>query len=183
LGTPTAKCPLDLWVYQEILCETKPDVIIETGTAHGGSALYLSSVCDLLDCGRIITIDVIEQAARPEHHRITYLNGSSTAAGIVQEVKSLIKSDDRVMVILDSDHSEEHVFRELEIYSKLVTAGCYLIVEDTNINGHPVFRLHGPGPMEAVEKFMDRQAEFAFDREREKHLMTFNPKGYLRRIS
>jgi cephalosporin hydroxylase len=183
LSVPTAKCPLDLWVYQEIICETKPDIIIETGTAYGGSALYLSSICDLTDRGRIITIDIQAQPNRPEHQRITYLSGSSISTEIAAEVRSLIKPEDRVMLILDSDHRAAHVLSELEIYSQLVTVGCYLIVEDTNVNGHPVLPLYGAGPMEAVEEFMDARTDFVMDSRREKFLMTFNPRGYLRRVS
>jgi cephalosporin hydroxylase len=182
LGVPIAKCPLDLWVYQEIISETKPDVIIETGTAYGGSALFLASMCDLLNRGRILTIDVTEQPGRPQHERIQYLSGSSTSDEIISTVKSLIKTEDRVMVILDSDHRAEHVRQELEVYSQLVSVNCYLIVEDTNVNGNPVMPLHGAGPMEAVEEFTNTQGSFVLDREREKFFMTFNPKGYLRRI-
>jgi cephalosporin hydroxylase len=183
LKVPAAKCPLDLWIYQEIICETKPDIIIETGTAHGGSALFLSSICDLVNSGQIITIDIEEQPGRPEHKRIKYLLGSSTAEETVEKVRSLLKADDRVMVILDSDHRADHVLRELNVYSPMVTVGSYLIVEDTNANGHPVLPLYGEGPMEAVEQFVNVQHDFVQDREREKFFMTFNPKGYLRRIS
>jgi cephalosporin hydroxylase len=91
LNVPVAKCPLDLWIYQEIITETTPDIIIETGTAYGGSALFLSSICDLVNRGRIITVDVTEQSNRPEHERIKYLAGSSTSEAIVQEISSLSK--------------------------------------------------------------------------------------------
>jgi cephalosporin hydroxylase len=181
LNIPVAKCPLDLWIYQEIISETKPDVIIETGTAYGGSALFLASICDLTGRGRIITIDIVEQPNRPDHARIKYLSGSSTAEQTVNEVRNLIKHDDRVMVILDSDHCAEHVEQELAIYSRLVSAGCYLIAEDTNINGHPVMPGYGNGPMEAVERFVATEKGFVSDPQREKFFMTFNPKGYLRR--
>jgi cephalosporin hydroxylase len=183
LNVPVAKCPLDLWVYQEIICETKPDLIIETGTAHGGSALYLASICDLVNRGRIVTIDIRELADRPSHERIKYLQGSSTSAEIVAEVKNLISPGDRVMVILDSDHQAQHVQQELNIYSSLVSVGCYLVVEDTNLNGHPVLPRFGAGPMEAVAKFRNERPDFVGDELREKFLMTFNPKGYLRRAS
>jgi cephalosporin hydroxylase len=183
LNVPVAKCPLDLWVYQEIICEIKPDLIIETGTAYGGSALFLSSICDLINCGRIITIDVRETPDRPQNARIEYLIGSSISDEVVEKVSGSIKSGDRVMVILDSDHTAAHVLRELNIYSKLVTTGSYLIVEDTNANGHPVLPLYGAGPMEAVEEFLRRRTDFIVDRQKEKFFMTFNPKGYLRRVS
>src|SRR3712207_4671527 len=79
MGVPAWKCPLDMWIYQEILFETKPGFVIETGTAHGGSALFLAHMCDLLGKGRIVTIDIEEKPDRPSHDRITYLEGSSTS--------------------------------------------------------------------------------------------------------
>lgn len=181
LGVLTSKCPLDLWIYQEIIFEMKPDVIIETGTAHGGSALFLASMCDLVNNGKVITID-IENRKVSKHNRITYLIGSSTSKEIVETVENLIKNKDKVMVILDSDHNKTHVLNELKIYSKFVTKSSYLIVEDTNINGHPVIPDFGPGPMEAVEEFLKENKNFAIDKIKEKFLLTFNPKGYLRKV-
>jgi len=182
LGVETLKCPLDLWIYQEIIFDLRPRYIIECGTAAGGSALYLASLCDLLGDGEVITIDVEERAGRPSHRRIKYLHGSSVDQEVVDEVKALIKDAGPVMVILDSDHRREHVLNELHIYSEIVTAESYLIVEDTNVNGHPVFQLHGAGPMEAVEQFLRETDDFVADREREKFFLTFNPKGYLRKL-
>lgn len=186
MGIPTQKLPLDLWIYQEILHETRPDLIIESGTSSGGSALYLAHVCDALGKGRIITIDIEERPGRPRHDRITYLTGSSTSDEIASEIHREVEDGStRAMVILDSDHSEAHVAAELSIYWSLVAPGCYLIVEDTVI-GHPVRRRRGtePGPMEAVEKFLRGKGRNRFvpDREREKLMVTFNPKGYLRRV-
>ncbi len=182
LGIPILKCPLDLWIYQEIIFGHRPDVIVESGTMLGGSALYMASICDLVQCGVVITIDIQPRAGRPQHERITYVTGSSTDDTIVKKVETMIDKEDKVMVILDSDHSEKHVSRELEIYSQLVSPGCYLIVEDTNVNGHPVFPNHGPGPMEAVEKFLQARQDFIVDRDMEKFYLTFNPKGYLRKM-
>lgn len=181
LGVETLKCPLDLWVYQEILFEVRPRWIIECGTAAGGSALFLASICDLIGGGEIITIDVIERPQRPVHPRIKYKTGSSVDQRIVGEIKDAVRGDEPVMVILDSDHRKEHVIEELRIYSEVVTAGSYLIVEDTNVNGHPVLQLHGPGPMEAIEQFLRETDKFVADREREKFFVTFNPKGYLKK--
>jgi len=183
LGTPTQKCPLDLWIYQEIIFEIKPDVIIECGTYGGGSALFLASICDLSNQGEIITIDIKSMEGRPEHKRITYLLGSTTSQEIVEKVRDLIKNKNRVMAILDSDHNKEHVLRELEIYSPFVTKGSYLIVEDTNINGHPVEPDFGPGPMEAVKEFLERNKNFVTDKSKEKFYMTFSPDGFLKRVS
>lgn len=181
-GIQIIKCPLDLWIYQEIIFELKPDIIIECGTASGGSALYLASMCDLVNNGKVITIDIEPQKGRPENKRITYLLGSSTSKEIVEKVKSLVRNNNKIMVILDSDHRKQHVLNELRIYSKLVTKGSYLIVEDTNINGHPVSPDFGPGPMEAVDEFLKENKDFIADRTREKLYLTFNPSGYLKKI-
>lgn len=181
LGVRTQKCPLDLWIYQEILHETRPDLILETGTAHGGSALYLASVCDLLGRGEVVTVDIYPIEGRPEHDRITYITGSSTADEVVAEVERLVTGHERVLVILDSDHSRDHVLDELRIYSRFVTPDSYLVVEDTNVNGHPVMPEHGPGPMEALEEYLAETDEFEVDIAREKFFMTFNPRGFLRK--
>jgi cephalosporin hydroxylase len=181
LGVRVAKCPLDLWIYQEILVETRPDIVIECGTAWGGSALFLASILDMVRNGRVVTVDVTEEARRPDHPRITYLPGSSTDPDVVERITSEIGADDSVMVILDSDHRAPHVRRELELYSPLVSPRCYLVIEDTNLNGHPVLGEFGPGPAEAVRDFLASDPPFAIDRSREKLLMTFNPGGYLRR--
>ena len=181
LGILTRKCPLDLWIYQEIIFEVKPDVMIECGTANGGSALFLASMCDLVNNGKVITIDIEDKEGRPTHKRIKYLLGSSTSIEVVEQVRKLISDKDKVMVILDSDHSKGHVLSELKIYSKFVTKGSYIIVEDTNINGHPVFLDFGPGPMEAVEEFLKENKDFSVDRSREKFYLTFNPKGFLQK--
>jgi cephalosporin hydroxylase len=181
LGVPTQKCPLDLWIYQELLFEQRPDLILETGTAHGGSALYLASVCDLLGRGEIVTVDVYPIEGRPAHHRITYLTGSSTAPEVVTELERLAESRECVLVILDSDHSRDHVLAELHTYSRFVRPGGYLVVEDTNVNGHPVYEEHGAGPMEAVNAFLAETDEFEVDTAREKFFLTFNPSGFLRK--
>ena len=180
LGQRLLKCPFDLWVYQEILFETKPSLIIETGTFEGGSAYYLATLCDLIGRGRIITIDVKAQASRPEHPRIEYWAGSSTDPDIVRRLKSATEGQ-HVMLILDSDHRRAHVADELRTLSPLVSKGAYLVVEDTSLNGHPLVPEFGPGPMEAVTEFLKDRTDFDVDRSREKFYMTFNPSGYLRR--
>jgi cephalosporin hydroxylase len=186
MGVLTQKLPLDLWIYQEILHETRPDLIVETGTYEGGSALYLASICDLLGRGRVMTIDITERGfsgnPRSEHPRIHYVLGSSTDEAVLDEVRKEAQGAEGVMVILDSDHSEKHVFRELEAYSPLVSPGHYLVVEDTNVNGNPVLPSFGPGPMEAVERFLSGTDAFEPDADREKFLLTFNPRGYLKRV-
>jgi cephalosporin hydroxylase len=182
LGTPVLQSVSDLWVYQEIIYERRPDVIVECGTHAGGCALYLASLCELIRNGTVLSIDTTEMPGRPDHERITYLTGSSTSDNILENVKESTAKADRVMVLLDSDHTKDHVLEELRNYGQFVTAADYLIVEDTNINGHPVRPDFGPGPMEAVQDFLAENDSFAIDVTREKFFLTFNPKGYLKKI-
>lgn len=181
LGHHVLKCPLDLWTYQEILHELRPELIVETGTYLGGSALFLASICDLLGRGDVLTIDIDRRDNLPHHPRITYLVGSSTSRAITSEVRRRAAGKSPILVILDSGHARAHVLAELRAYAPLVTPGSYLIVEDTNINGHPVDRAHGPGPMEAVAEFLAENDAFSQDARREKLLLTFNPGGFLQR--
>lgn len=182
LGVPIQKGPLDTWVYQEIIYETKPDVLVEAGTADGGSAFFFASIFDLLKRGRVLTIDIADQPGRPQNGRITYLLGSSTSDAIFQQVKNSIRPGEKVMVSLDSDHHKDHVLKEMKLYSSLVTPGNYLVVEDTDINGHPVLPRWGPGPMEAVEEFLKNSSDFIQDRSREKYGFTQFPGGWLKRV-
>lgn len=181
LGVKTAKNPLDLWIFQEIIFETKPDLIIETGSFMGGSALYMATICDLVNNGEIISID-INRTDFPKHNRIKFLSGSSIDEEIINQVHNTIEENKKVMVVLDSDHTKKHVLEELKIYGKLVTKGCYMIVEDTNVNGHPVKPEFGDGPMEAVNIFLENNTFFVVDKSREKFFLTFNPNGYLKKI-
>ncbi len=129
-----------------------------------------------------MTIDIFEYPNRPQHPRITYLFGSSTSDAIFQEVKNSIHPGERVMVSLDSDHHKAHVLNELRLYSTIVTVGNYLVVEDTDINGHPILPEFGPGPMEAVEEFLKNNPDFMQDRSREKFGVTMFPGGWLKRV-
>ncbi|HSL32634.1 MAG TPA: CmcI family methyltransferase [Candidatus Limnocylindrales bacterium] len=181
LGHRTMKSPMDLWAYQEIVAETKPEVVVESGTAFGGSSYYLASLFDLLGRGEVITIDIEARPGQPSHPRITRIVGSSTDPAVVDDVRRRVAGR-RAMVILDSDHSERHVAAELAAYRSLVAPGCYLIVEDTNVNGHPVVADHGPGPMEAVAAFLPTAPEYEVDTSRERFMLTLNPGGYLRRV-
>jgi cephalosporin hydroxylase len=180
LGTQTLKNPLDLWVYQEIITETRPDVIIETGTYRGGSAYHLASICELLGHGRVVSIDRRPVSGEyPQHSRITYLGGkSSTHPGVVEAVRQLVGGG-RAMVILDSDHSQAYVEAELAAYANFVAPGCYLVVEDSNIG--EVSRDLMPGPMQAIESFLAKRNDFGVDTSRERFMITFNPRGYLKR--
>jgi cephalosporin hydroxylase len=181
LGAQALKNPLDLWVYQEIIAETQPELIVETGTYRGGSALFLASVCELLGRGEVVSIDVEDvRDDYPVHPRITYLAGrSSTDSEVVAEVRERAAGRP-VFVVLDSDHSQAHVEAELEAYAPIVPVGCYVVAEDSNIGQIRKDLL--PGPREAVRAFLSRTHEFEIDREREKFLVTWNPSGYLRRV-
>ena len=182
LGVPLLKQPTDLWTYQELVSEVRPDLVVETGTYRGGTALYLACVCELLGNGRVISVDIERRGEPPEHPRAEFLIGSSVAEEVRAEIDRAAADAERVLVILDSDHRREHVLAELRAYADLVTVGSYVVVEDTNINGHPVEPGWGPGPMEAVEAFLAEDPRFSPDPDRERHFLTLSPRGYLRRI-
>lgn len=183
MGIHVLKSPMDLWIYQEIFYELQPDLLIECGTFTGGSALFYASLFDIIGNGKIITIDIDDTPKRPEHERITYLHGSSISEEIISKIKNEVKNKKTVIVILDSDHHKEHVLKELLIYKDFVTRGSYLIIEDTNMNNHPVNPDLGPGPMEAVKEFLEINRNFEIDKSREKLLLTYNKNGYLKKIS
>jgi cephalosporin hydroxylase len=171
-----------MWMYQELLVRTRPDIVVQTGTFMGGSALFLAMIMELLGHGRVISIDMAVRPKLPTHPRLTYVAGSSTDQETIDYVSEQVGKD-RAMVILDSDHSADHVYAECVAYSPLVQVDDYLIVEDTNVNGHPVWPDFGPGPMEAVVKFLSERDTFLADKTCERFLMTMNPNGYLRRVS
>lgn len=181
-GVPCKKYPTDMWIYQEIIFRNRPDVIIETGTLHGGSALYLASLLDLVGHGRVISIDLEFREGRPEHDRITYITGSSTSPSVITRLEPLLRDSVSRMVILDSDHSKAHVEEEMRIYSQFVTLGQYLIVEDSAVNGHPVYAKFGPGPFEAISSFLKNRDDFTVDKTKEKFFLSANHSGNLRRV-
>jgi cephalosporin hydroxylase len=185
LGYEALKCPLDLWVYQEIITQQRPDFIIELGTRFGGSALFLASILDLIGSGTVITIDVDDTVAhrRPLHQRIIYKSASTTDPSTVRDIETMIPPGSRTLLILDSNHSRDHVLNEMRAYAHLVSLGGYMIVEDTNINGHPTYAEYGPGPFEAVEAFMAERNDFVIDHGCERFLLTLNPNGYLKRVA
>ncbi len=188
LGIPSFQNPFDAWITQEIIVEVKPDLVIETGTMAGGSALLWASILELATGeGRVITIDFVSEIDGARSHplfqrRIDCIQGSSTDPLVVEEVSRRAEGK-RTLVILDSTHTQRHVAAELEAYAPLVTPGSYLIVQDSFLNGHPIERDSGPGPYEAIEAFLKRDNRFRVDEDRERMLFTFNPRGFLRRIS
>jgi cephalosporin hydroxylase len=180
-GVRAYKCPTDMWVYQELIDSIQPGLIIETGTFLGGSALFLADRLEIAGRGHVVTIDIDEHPGRPEHPRLTYLTGSSVDSEVLAQVRKLIDPEAPVLVILDSDHSQAHVAAELAAYAPLVTPGSYLIVEDTNVNGHPAVPDYGPGPFEAVADFLAVDDRFEVDARAERYHLTQNPSGFLRR--
>jgi len=187
LGVQTSQNPIDVWVTQEILWDQKPDFMVEAGTKNGGSALIWAMVLrEINPDARVITIDIEDQITTARdlpawQDRIDFLHGSSTDPAIVAEVQKRVQGK-KVTVLLDSDHSKEHVLNEMRAYAPFVNVGNYLIVQDTNLNGNPVYENYGPGPMEALEEFMSSNDDFESDQRQERMMLTFCPKGYLKRI-
>ena len=197
LGLPIIQLPQDIVAIQEIIWQTKPDVIIETGVARGGSLMLSASILHLLNgSGKVIGVDIdirshnreaIEK--HPLAHRIELIQGSSIEQNTVNQVKRHLKSNHKIMVILDSNHTYEHVLNELEIYNCFVTKDCYLVVMDTAIEDMPKEefsdRPWGPGnnPKTAVWEFLNKNDNFIIDKNIEnKLLITVASDGYLKKI-
>jgi cephalosporin hydroxylase len=180
-GVKTLKSPVDAWIYQEILFETQPDVIIEIGNASGGSALLLAHICDAIGKGRVIGIDLSHKELPQQvldHKRILFIEGD--ACDNFERVRSLVSRDERVLIIEDSAHTFDNTLNVLRLYSTLLKAGDYFIVEDS-ICHHGLDIGPDPGPYEAIEAFLNENSDFQSDRSRERFLITWNPKGYLKR--
>jgi cephalosporin hydroxylase len=198
LGLPIIQLPPDIIALQEIIWETRPDVIIETGVARGGSIVFFASILHLLGGGGIVLgVDV---EIRPhnreavERHplapRIRLIEGSSTDPTILDRVRAFVPPGARVMVVLDSDHSHAHVLAELRAYGPLVTRDAFLVVADTGLGVPEAERLRirdwGPGnnPMTALRAYLDETGRFVPDAfYNGKLLLTSNPGGYLRCIA
>ncbi|HSA91151.1 MAG TPA: CmcI family methyltransferase [Burkholderiales bacterium] len=182
-GVRTLKNPLDMWNYQEIICERGIEWVLETGTRHGGSALFFA---DLLEnrraAGCVISVDVDHSSLQiSAHPKLKLLRGDSASSSTVGTIRELLpKPRGPMFVILDSDHRKAHVLRELEAYVPLMQRGDYLVVEDSCVNGHPVRPEFGPGPMEAIDEFLSlHPEELTTDSSREsKFGCTFAPRGY-----
>jgi cephalosporin hydroxylase len=183
-GVRILKVPADLWNYQEIFTERRIEWVVETGTLHGGSALFFADLLELAKVpGKVISVDVSHQVLQlHQHPRIELLQASSAAEETAARVAQLIPAErGALFMILDSDHSKAHVLRELELFVPLLRRGDYLVVEDTCVNGHPVRPEFGPGPMEALEEFLGtRPGVLLRDAEREQKFgYTAAPSGYL----
>jgi cephalosporin hydroxylase len=185
-GVRILKVPSDLWNYQEIFTEQRVQWVLETGTRHGGSALFFADLLQLNGApGRVISIDVDRASNRVgAHPRIDFLLGDSASDPMVDLVRSILPNErGALFMILDSDHSKAHVLRELNALVPLLRKGDYLVVEDTCVNGHPVRPEFGPGPYEAVEEFLAAHpGQLVNDPAREmKFGFTAAPRGYFMR--
>jgi cephalosporin hydroxylase len=189
-GIETLKQPLDFWVYMEIIHETSPDVIVEIGNWHGGSALALAHTCDAHDHGVVIGVDISHKKVPNnvrDHGRITLFEGDAVTmfgpvSRRIDRIAVLSGQRPRVMIIEDSAHTYDNTLAVLRTYSPLVDPGMYFIVEDS-ISHHGLALGASPGPYEALEDFVSENKDFEVDRDRENFGVTWNPKGYLRRKS
>jgi cephalosporin hydroxylase len=198
LGIPIIQMPADIMATQEVIWETKPDIIIETGVARGGSVLFLASMLQLIGRGKVIGVDIdirphnrnsIEE--HPLSSRVRLIQGSSIASETLAQVKAMIPPSAAVMVILDADHSYQHVREELEVYGPLVTPGQYLVVADTLLGRldptqTPTERsaIWKPGnePLAALSDYLSTNAQFKVDAPLNgKLVFASSPGGYVRR--
>ncbi|HMG74736.1 MAG TPA: cephalosporin hydroxylase family protein [Pyrinomonadaceae bacterium] len=197
MGRPLIQFPQDMIAMQEIVWRVRPDLIIETGVAHGGSLIYYSSLLELLgNNGRVIGVDIdirehnrIELEKHPMFKRLDLIQGSSIDPAVADKVARLAEGRKSVLVVLDSNHTHDHVLNELKLYAPLVTRGSYLVVFDTLIEDMPdeffADRPWGKGnnPKTAVREFMTTTDRFAIDKEIDaKLLITVALDGYLRCI-
>jgi cephalosporin hydroxylase len=203
LGRPIIQYPQDIVAMQELIWRVQPDLIVETGIAHGGSLIFSASMLELnAICGgppsaRVLGIDIDIRAhnksaieSHPMSRRITMIEGSSIAAAVVREVAAIAVRCQRVLVYLDSNHTHDHVLAELEAYAPLTSAGSYCVVFDTIVEDLPQGsypdRPWGPGnsPKSAVQAYLKVHPEFEVDgRIDHQLLISVAPGGYLRRIS
>lgn len=196
MGRPIIQYPQDMIAMQEIIWAVKPDLIIETGIAHGGSLIYYASLLELIGKGEVLGIDIDirehnrnEIESHPMFKRIKMIQGSSVDAKLVDEVKKYTQGKQSVLVCLDSNHTHRHVLDELNFYSPFVTVGSYLVAFDTIVENLPDNYLpgrawaRGDNPMTAVHEFLRSHPEFIIDTDIDnKLLISVAPQGYLKRI-
>jgi len=196
MGRPIIQYPQDMIAMQELIWKVQPDLIIETGVAHGGSLIYYASILELIGKGEVLGIDIdirehnrIEIEKHPMFKRIKLLQGSSISDEVMQEVKRISSGKKTVMVSLDSNHTHEHVLEELKLYAPFVTKDSYLIAFDTVVEDMPenffTDRPWGKGdnPKTAVHEFLKTNNEFIIDSGiQHKLLITVAPDGYLKRV-
>lgn len=195
LGIPIIQFPEDIMMMQELIWKLRPDVIVECGLAHGGSAVFYASLCELIGKGRVIGIDIeVRQYNRmaitshPLSGRIEIIEGSSIESSTFNLVKKTIDDAKKVMVVLDSNHSREHVLKELELYHTLVTPGSYLVVMDgaqANVWEVPNCKRFTPddNPLYAIQQFIKSHSKWEIDEHYTRLHVTSNPSGFLHRLS
>jgi cephalosporin hydroxylase len=192
LGVPIIQTPEDLILMQELVFKVQPDVIIETGIAHGGGLIFYASLMELLGKGKVIGIDIDIRAhnrevveKHPTFKRIELIQGSSTSDEIIQEVREKVPKDSRVIVFLDSDHTKAHVLKELQIYRQFIMPGCYIVVLDTDSSDMAKLGVcdekYLDGPKEAIYQFLEENDDFAIDTSFNKLFISTSPDGYLKR--
>ena len=197
LGRPVFQLPQDLYAMQELIWQIRPDFVIETGIAHGGSLIFYASILEMIGHGRVIGIDIdirhhnrVEIEKHRLCHRIIMMEGSSISAEVVEQVKTITEEESTNLVILDSNHTKDHVLKELELYTPFVAVGSYCVVCDTAIEHlwrdiSLEKRTWGPGnnPKTAVDEFLSGNDKFVIDTDIEaKILLTCAPGGFLKRI-
>lgn len=175
LGVITAKNPTDAWLYQEIIYKVKPDFILETGSNEGGGAIFLASMLDLCNIDGVVYSIELEKYKMPSHPKIHWVGGDSTDPAIINMISQKAEGK-RGSVILDSDHSSEHVLKEMKAYWPIVAKDSYLIVEDT------WWQPGNGGPHDAVEEFLKENKNFIIDESMHRYRTTNNPNGFLKRI-
>jgi cephalosporin hydroxylase len=179
-GVLAWKNVLDLWILQEIIHETQPDLIIEIGCKFGGTTLWLSDVMKTVAQGSILTIDLeAPQIELPDN--IRFIRGDSLSEQSLATVRECAQGR-RAMVLADGNHAADHVLEELRRYAPFVAPGCYFVVEDGIVDVMAWSRFT-PGPLVAVKRFLIENTEFESDPSREKFILTYAPAGFLRRVS
>lgn len=197
MGRPIIQYPQDMISMQEIIWEVKPDLIIETGIAHGGSLIYYASILELMGHGEVLGIDIdirehnkIEIEKHPMFKRISMIEGSSIDTAIVEVVKKHAEGKKKILVCLDSNHTHDHVLNELELYATFVSIDSYIVVFDTIVEDLPegYFSQARPwgisnNPKTAVASFLKKNSNFVIDNAIDnKLLISVAPGGYLKRI-
>jgi cephalosporin hydroxylase len=196
MGRPIIQYPQDMIAMQEIIWALQPDLIIETGIAHGGSLVYYASLLEFIGKGKVLGIDIdirahnkAEIEKHPMFKRIEMIQGSSVAAETVDIVRAFAKDYKTILVVLDSNHTHDHVLQELELYAPLVTIGSYIVVFDTIVEFMPDDYLpgrpwgQGDNPWSATQAFLNTNPQFEIDRTIDnKLLISVAPEGYLRRV-